>query len=105
MARAIAGIYPPCGSGRTAVQPDVAAGPSGRPYRVDMPGLPIPTPPLADEVVRLRPWRATDLTAMFRAFSDPVVQRFSWPRLAPYTEADARAYLVEQERGRLRGRQ
>ena len=38
------------------------------------------------------------------AFRDPVVQRFSWSRNAPpYTEADARAYCMEQERARLRG--
>lgn len=37
------------------------------------------------------------------AFSDPVVQRFSWPRTTPYTEADARDYFVEQEQARLRG--
>jgi hypothetical protein len=32
-----------------------------------------------------------------------VVQRFSWPRTAPYSEADARGYFVEQEQARLRG--
>jgi hypothetical protein len=40
--------------------------------------------------------------AKLRAFGDPVVQRFSWSRTAPYTDA-ARAYLVEQEQARLRG--
>jgi hypothetical protein len=31
-----------------------------------------------------------------------VVQRFSWSRTAPYTEADARAYFIEQEQAWLR---
>jgi RimJ/RimL family protein N-acetyltransferase len=39
---------------------------------------------------------------MMLAFSDPVMQRFSW-RTAPYTETDARATLAEQEQARLRG--
>jgi RimJ/RimL family protein N-acetyltransferase len=37
------------------------------------------------------------------AFADPLVQRFSWARVAPYTEADARAFFIAQERGRLDG--
>jgi RimJ/RimL family protein N-acetyltransferase len=37
------------------------------------------------------------------AFADPTVQRFSWPGTTPYTEADARAYFVEQELARRRG--
>jgi len=53
--------------------------------------------------VSLRPWRETDVPAKLMAFGDPVVQRFSWSRAAPYTEADARGYFVEQERARLRG--
>jgi hypothetical protein len=32
-----------------------------------------------------------------------VVQRFSWSRTAPSSEADARGYFVEQEQARLRG--
>jgi len=65
--------------------------------------LRFPTLPLADEVVLLRPWRATDVPDKLVAFSDPVVQRFSWARTTPYTEADARSYFVEQEQARLRG--
>jgi hypothetical protein len=53
-------------------------------------------------VVSLRPWRETDVPAKLMAFGDPAVQRFSWSRTAPYTDA-ARAYLVEQEQARLRG--
>jgi RimJ/RimL family protein N-acetyltransferase len=37
------------------------------------------------------------------AFADPLVQRFSWVGVAPYTRDDARAYFTAQERGRLRG--
>ena len=61
-----------------------------------------PVPPLAGDVVLLRPWREADVPGMVAAFSDPVMQRFSW-RAAPYTETDARDYLAEQEEARLRG--
>ena len=60
-------------------------------------------PDLDDEAVSLRPCRETDVPAKLRAFGDPVVQRFSWSRTAPYTDADARAYPVEHEQARLRG--
>jgi RimJ/RimL family protein N-acetyltransferase len=62
-----------------------------------------PASPLADDVVLLRPWREADVPGKLLAFSDPVVQRFSWPRTSPYTETDARAYFAEQEEARLRG--
>jgi RimJ/RimL family protein N-acetyltransferase len=65
--------------------------------------LAFPVPALRDAVVSVRPWRETDVPAKLMAFGDPVVQRFSWSRAAPYTEADAGAYFVEQERARLRG--
>ena len=54
-------------------------------------------------MVSLRPWRETDVPAKLMAFGDPVVQRFSWSRTAPYTEADAGAYFGEQEQARRRG--
>src|SRR3954454_7093881 len=58
-------------------------------------------PSLSDEVVRLRPWRETDVPAQLQAFGDPWFQRFSdW---APRTEADARAYLAASEHARPRG--
>ena len=47
--------------------------------------------------------RETDVPAKLMAFGDPVVQRFSRSRTAPYTEADARGYFAEQEQGRVRG--
>ncbi len=61
-----------------------------------------PFPPLAGDVVLLRPWREADVTGVVLAFRDPVMQRFSW-RTAPYTETDARDYFAEQEEARLRG--
>jgi RimJ/RimL family protein N-acetyltransferase len=68
-----------------------------------VPALRFPAPQLGDEVVLLRPWREADVPAKLAAFADPVVQRFSWPLLTPYTEADARNHFVEQELARLRG--
>lgn len=62
----------------------------------------LPASPLSDEVVLLRPWREADMPGKLAAFSDPVMQRFSW-RTAPYTEADARSSFAEQEEARVRG--
>jgi RimJ/RimL family protein N-acetyltransferase len=71
-------------------------------HTFDMAELRFPVPPLADDVVRLRPWDDADVPGLVAAFSDPVMRRFSW-RTAPYTEADARDTLAEQEAARLRG--
>jgi RimJ/RimL family protein N-acetyltransferase len=65
--------------------------------------LRFPAPPLADDVVRLRPWREADAPATFLAFSDPVVQRFSWPQPTPCSEEDTRRYFAELEAARLLG--
>jgi RimJ/RimL family protein N-acetyltransferase len=70
-----------------------------------MPELAFPTPPLADDVVLLRPWRETDLPARLTVLGDPLVQRFVWARTAPYTEGDAWTDFVEQEQARVRGEQ
>jgi RimJ/RimL family protein N-acetyltransferase len=67
-----------------------------------MAGLEFPAPPLAGEVVLLRPWCEADLPAIVLAYGDPVMRRFSW-RDDPYTETDARRYFAEQEQARLRG--
>jgi RimJ/RimL family protein N-acetyltransferase len=61
-----------------------------------------PVPSLADDVVLLRPCREADVPGLVAAFSDPVMQRFSW-RTAPYTETDARDWFAEQEEAHLRG--
>jgi RimJ/RimL family protein N-acetyltransferase len=65
--------------------------------------LRFPDPPLADEVVLLRPWAAPDVPGIFTMFADPLVQRFSWPLTTAYTHEDARRYFMEQENERLRG--
>jgi RimJ/RimL family protein N-acetyltransferase len=62
-----------------------------------------PDPPLADEVVALRPWRDADLPAIVAGFQDPLVHRFSWPLERPYTEEDAEDFLAAQERERRAG--
>lgn len=64
--------------------------------------LRFPDPPLAGEVVFLRPWARADVPALIRAFNDPVMRRFSW-RVAPFGAADARARLAWHERARGRG--
>jgi RimJ/RimL family protein N-acetyltransferase len=75
------------------------------PYGLGVAELSFPVPALRDAVVSLRPWRESDVPAKLMAFGDPVVQRFSWSRAAPYTEADAGAYFVEQQQARLRGQE
>jgi RimJ/RimL family protein N-acetyltransferase len=62
--------------------------------------LDLPDPPLADGVVRLRPWRANDVAALVAICDDPDVARFT-PLASPYTEADARIWLAA-EPGRRR---
>jgi len=61
-----------------------------------------PVPPLAGGAVLLRPWGEADVPGIVLAFSDQVMQRFSW-RTAPYTETEARGFFAEQEEARLRG--
>ena len=65
--------------------------------------LRFPAPPLTDEVVLLRPWREADAPTAFLAFSDPVVQRFSWPQAPPSSEEDTRRYFTELEEARAAG--
>src|SRR5688572_10489322 len=67
--------------------------------------LAFPSPPLADAVVALRPWREHDVERGLMLFADPLVQRFSWTESRPYTVADARAYLEGTEAARLAGRE
>jgi RimJ/RimL family protein N-acetyltransferase len=68
-----------------------------------MPELAFPDPPLADEVVALRPWREVEDRLRIMAFADPSVLRFSWPLQRAYTGADARAYLATREAERRAG--
>jgi hypothetical protein len=79
-----------------------ASSPAVKGDHLGMAELWFPVPPLAGDVVLPRPWREADVPGMVLAFSDPVMQRFSW-RTTPYTETDARDYFAEQEEARLRG--
>ncbi len=65
--------------------------------------LSYPSPPLADDVVRLRPWRVSDAPAKAEAFRDPLVDRFSWPRVTTYRDYDALRSFADQEHARRRG--
>lgn len=65
--------------------------------------LSFPDPPLTDDLVLLRPWRAEDVPAKLMAFADPSVERFSWSKATPYTEEDARSFFARQEEARRRG--
>jgi RimJ/RimL family protein N-acetyltransferase len=67
------------------------------------PELRHPDPPLADDVVLLRPWHADDNPERLMAFADPVVLHFNWPESRPYTEDDARRYFAVQQQERIRG--
>ena len=75
----------------------------GQDHHASRAALAHPEPPLRDALVALRPWREADVGAGLMVFADPLVQRFSWAGVAPYTPADAAAYFAAQERGRLRG--
>ena len=68
-----------------------------------MTALALPDPPLRDELVALRAWRADDVPARVMLFADPSVVARSWPTGQPYTEDDARAFLGWQERARRAG--
>jgi RimJ/RimL family protein N-acetyltransferase len=65
--------------------------------------LQFPNPPLSDEVVLLRPWGPDDVPAQLMRFADPSVQRFSWTKVSPYTDQDARSFFIHQEAARRRG--
>jgi RimJ/RimL family protein N-acetyltransferase len=70
-----------------------------------VPALPLPSPPLADEVVALRAWRPEDVPANVMLFADPSVQRFCWPHVTPYTEQDAHRFFASQLADREAGRE
>ena len=53
-------------------------------------------PDLRDDDFALRPWRGRDLPGLLEGFLDPVVQRFSWPGVEAYTEADGRAFIADR---------
>jgi RimJ/RimL family protein N-acetyltransferase len=58
-----------------------------------------PDPPLSDDVVLLRPWTERDVSAVAAACRDPEIARWIDDVPAPYTRADARAYIAAARRG------
>jgi RimJ/RimL family protein N-acetyltransferase len=55
--------------------------------------IPLPDPPLGDDVVTLRPFGPGDETAVTAACQDPEIPR--WTHVpSPYTEGDARAKIA-----------
>ncbi len=53
-----------------------------------------PDPPLSDGIVTLRPFRADDASAIAAACQDPEIQRWIPIIPVPYTEADARRFIL-----------
>lgn len=68
-----------------------------------MPELEFPDPPLADDVVLLRPWERADVPRNLMRFADPGVLRFCWSHVRDYTEADACGFFAHQAQTRMRG--
>lgn len=58
-----------------------------------------PDPPLSDGVVALRPWTDDDVATIAVACRDPEISRWIDDIPAPYTRADARAYVAASRRG------
>jgi RimJ/RimL family protein N-acetyltransferase len=64
--------------------------------------LSLPDPPLADDLVRLRPFRSDDLRAIVAGCSDPLTQAYT--RIpSPYTHEDGRAFISGAAGRRLLG--
>ena len=58
-----------------------------------------PKPPLADEVVALRPWNDRDVDAIVAACQDPEIAKWIPMVPYPYTRDDAREYLRSVKEG------
>jgi RimJ/RimL family protein N-acetyltransferase len=54
--------------------------------------IPLPDPPLRDDVVELRPWRLDDMSDVVAACQDPEIPRWTMVP-TPYSEDDAREFL------------
>ncbi len=55
----------------------------------------IPSPPLSDGVITLRPWAEGDAPALVEALDgEPEIVRWMHQIPQPYTEADARSYIA-----------
>ena len=69
-----------------------------------MTAVPVPEPPLEDDAVRVRAWRADDLRARVDAWRDPELMRFMLQAAPPEPSlAAAREWLALRERRRERG--
>jgi len=62
-------------------------------------GLPVPDPPLARAQLRLRPWRANDVTAAAAAGNDPLISRYRYS--LPKTERAADEWVAACEIDRI----
>ena len=64
--------------------------------------LPYPDPPLADELIRLRPWRQADSEAAFKATQDPLISNHTH---VPERQShdSVRRHIAAREPGRLAG--
>jgi RimJ/RimL family protein N-acetyltransferase len=64
--------------------------------------LPLPEPPLADDLVRLRPWSAPDVDALVAAWSDDEIRK--WTLVPVQRDADAaRRWITAEQLRRDRG--
>jgi RimJ/RimL family protein N-acetyltransferase len=69
-----------------------------------VPSIPLPDPPLADAVVRLRPWTLADVPAVTAACQDPEISRWT---VVPqqYTDRHATEFIATRESDRAAGRE
>jgi RimJ/RimL family protein N-acetyltransferase len=56
-----------------------------------------PDPPLSDGIVSLRPWMLDDVPAIATACNDPEIAHWIHQLPSPYTETDAREYVLSTE--------
>src|SRR5437588_88549 len=78
-------------------QPVMASG-----YGGPMGAVPYPDPPLADEVVQLRPWLLSDVDAAREATQDPLISQFTRVP-ANQTREDVVRFIAGREAVRLSG--
>lgn len=67
-----------------------------------MDSIPLPDPPLADEVVVLEPFAAADLDLLVEACNDPAIAHYTFIP-APYVRADAELFVSGQAERRRSG--
>ncbi|MFD6157082.1 GNAT family N-acetyltransferase [Nocardia sp. NPDC060256] len=68
-----------------------------------MPVLPVPDPPLTDDVVALRLWQAGDIEQRLAGYADPEYRRFTSPTGEPVTAARVRERADQEKREWERG--